>query len=63
MAETKVAEFNGKAGKWTYLVAPSTAQKFTLARTDLVKPKTKPEPEAPAEVARNAAEGGAAVAR
>lgn len=58
VAETKVAEFNGKAGKWTYLVAPSTAQKFTLARTDLVKPKTKPETEAApeAELAKEAAE-------
>ncbi|MDD4060152.1 MAG: DUF4340 domain-containing protein [Kiritimatiellae bacterium] len=57
-AETKVAEFNGKAGKWTYLVAPSTAQKFTLARTDLVKPKAKPETEAApvAELAKEAAE-------
>lgn len=45
--EAKVAEFNGKTGKWTYLVAPSTAQKLTLSRADLVKPKARPEKESP----------------
>ena len=48
-AEAKVAEFNAKTGKWTYLLAPYAADKFMLKRADLVKPKSKPEANAEPE--------------
>jgi len=41
--EKKIKTFNEKNGKWTYVVAGSTADNLTKSRADLVKPKEEPK--------------------
>ena len=43
--EKKVKAFNDKAGKWTYLIASSSAENMTKSRADLVKAKEEPKKE------------------
>jgi hypothetical protein len=47
--EAKVATFNEKTGKWTYVVSQPLAEKLTLRRSDLVKKKDKPAEKADSE--------------